>query len=255
MSFLVVIPARYASTRLKGKPLLDIAGKPMVQHTWEKACASGAARVIIATDDERIESMARAFGAEVCMTSAAHPSGTDRIQEVASQLKLSDDEVIVNVQGDEPMLPATLIDQVAQTLLQHPQADMATLCEPIEDMALFANPNVVKLVKDVHGKALYFSRAPVSWHRDEFAQGISDVPPSGWQAFRHIGLYSYRVGLLNQFVQWSPAPIEQWEALEQLRVLWNGGYIQVSEAAVIPPAGVDTPDDLVRVRSILGDGR
>ena len=162
MSFLVVIPARYASTRLKGKPLLDIAGKPMVQHTWEKACASGAARVIIATDDERIESMARAFGAEVCMTSAAHPSGTDRIQEVASQLKLSDDEVIVNVQGDEPMLPATLIDQVAQTLLQHPQADMATLCEPIEDMALFANPNVVKLVKDVHGKALYFSQAAAS---------------------------------------------------------------------------------------------
>ncbi|MFP8966064.1 3-deoxy-manno-octulosonate cytidylyltransferase [Pokkaliibacter sp. CJK22405] len=251
MSYTVVIPARYASSRLQGKPLLDIGGKPMLWHTWQRACESQAARVVIATDDQRIYDAATAFGAEVCMTADTHNSGTDRIQEVASQLGLSDDDVIVNVQGDEPLLPGVLIEQVAQLLVDNPQADMATLCEPLQDVDQLMNPSVVKVVMSANGLAQYFSRAPIPWHRDAFANGRPEVLPEGWDGYRHIGMYAYRVGLLNRFVSWPSAPTEQWESLEQLRVLWNGGKIQMAVASEVPAAGVDTPEDLERVRRML----
>ncbi len=250
MSFTVVIPARYASTRLPGKPLLDIAGKPMLQRVYEQAEKSEASRIIIATDDSRIADVAEGFGAEVCMTSADHPSGTDRLQEVAQQLGFYADDIIVNVQGDEPLIPPRLINQVAHNLAADPTAGISTLCEQINDLQAVHNPNVVKVVMDVNGYALYFSRATIAWARDNFAQELNQIPPS--PLYRHIGLYGYRVKMLNDFVRWSPAPIEQAEQLEQLRALWNGVRIHVAVADEAHPAGVDTQEDLDRVCRILG---
>jgi len=251
MNFTVVIPARYASTRLPAKPLKEIAGKPMIQHVYERACESHASQVIIATDDERIETVAKKFGARVCMTSAEHVSGTDRLQEVVTQLRLTNDEIVVNVQGDEPLIPAQVINQVAQNLASMHDAAMATLSEPIHSLADFRNPNIVKVVADAEGRALYFSRAAIPWPRDHFAQATIDGLPENFPAQRHIGIYAYRVGLLHQFVTWEPAPLEKIESLEQLRVMWNGQTIHVAEAQVVVPGGVDTEEDLQRIKSLL----
>lgn len=250
MSFYVVIPARYASSRLPAKPLKDIAGKPMIQHVYERARESAATQVIIATDDERIEQAARAFGATVCMTSPDHQSGTDRLQEVVSQLGLPDDAIVVNVQGDEPLIPPEVINQVAQNLAGDGSASVATLCEPIESVEDFCNPNIVKVVMDTHGRALYFSRAPIPYPRDAFA-GEGRALPENFVARRHIGIYAYRVGLLHRFVTWDQAPLERFESLEQLRVMWQGESIHVAEACRPVPGGVDTELDLDRVRRLF----
>lgn len=251
MKFTVVIPARYASTRLPAKPLKEIAGKPMIQHVYERACESLAAQVIIATDDARIEAAAKSFGAQVCMTSATHTSGTDRLQEVVTTLGLADDEIVVNVQGDEPLIPAQVINQVARNLASMRDASMATLSEPIHSLADFRNPNIVKVVADVDGRALYFSRAPIPWPRDHFANADANTLPENFPAQRHIGIYAYRVGLLHKFVTWQPAPLEKIESLEQLRVMWNGQVIHIAEAIVAVPGGVDTEEDLQRIKLLL----
>ncbi len=250
MAFTVVIPARYASTRLPGKALVDIAGKPMVQHVYERASESRAERVVVATDDERIASAVEGFGGTPVMTSPDHPSGTDRIEEVVRLLGLDDDARVVNVQGDEPLIPATVIDQVAENLAAHPDAGIATLCEPIDSIGDFINPNIVKLVADDNGLALYFSRAPIPWDRDGFSagSGSGEVPAN---ARRHLGIYAYRVSLLKQFVDWPPAQLEQYESLEQLRALANGARIHVADAAAAVPPGVDTAADLEAVRSLI----
>ena len=250
MGFSVIIPARFASTRFPGKPLADIAGKPMVQHVYERALQSEAKRVIVATDDERIAAVASGFGAEVCMTKADHPSGTDRLQEVVHSLGFYADDIVVNVQGDEPLIPPRVINQVAHNLKAEPEAGIATLSEPIEDVASLLNPNVVKVVTDHRGMAVYFSRAPIPWPREEFSAG-QDVMPSSYKWQRHIGIYAYRVKMLNEFVRWAPAPIEEAECLEQLRAMWNGARIHVDVADELPPAGVDTPEDLERLRELF----
>jgi 3-deoxy-manno-octulosonate cytidylyltransferase (CMP-KDO synthetase) len=251
MEFCVVIPARYGSSRLPGKPLLDIAGKPMVQRVYERACESAAARVVVATDDQRIVDAATDFGAEVLMTSPDHVSGTDRIEEVARLLDLAAQDIVVNVQGDEPLIPAVVIDQVAANLAANPTAGIATLCEPVHSAQDLFNPNIVKLVTDAQGMALYFSRAPIPWNRDGFASGrpAGDAPV---EARRHLGIYAYRVSLLHDFVQWPVAALEQLESLEQLRAMANGTRIHVAEALEAVPPGVDTEADLELVRSIVG---
>lgn len=251
MSFTVIIPARYASTRLPGKPLADIGGKPMIIRVVEQARLSKASRVVVATDDLRIAEVVKAFGAEVCMTRADHVSGTDRLQEVGQQLGLSDQDIVVNVQGDEPLIPPEVINQVADNIAKNTQASVATLCEPIADASDFFNPNIVKLVVDNAGLALYFSRAPMPWARDAFAKDKSQLPDSNLFV-RHIGIYAYRVSLLNAFIQWSQSPLEQMESLEQLRVLHYGHRIHVAHATAAVPGGVDTPEDLERLRKILG---
>lgn len=253
MSFTVVIPARYASSRFPGKPLAELAGKTMVEHVYLRACESEAARVVVATDDKRIATVAEGFGAEVVMTSSEHPSGTDRLQEVAEKLGFYADEIIVNVQGDEPLIPAKIINQVAHNLAARPEAAISTLCEPIESVEALMNPNVVKVVTDRDGMALYFSRAPIAWPRDAMIKSaeLSELPDSfNWR--RHIGMYAYRVRFLNDYVGWPPAPIETCESLEQLRALWNGAKIHVDNALIAPPTGVDTPEDLERLRALMG---
>lgn len=251
MSFYVVIPARYASTRLPAKPLRDIAGKPMIQHVYERACESAARQVIVATDDTRIEAVVKAFGGQVCMTSATHNSGTDRLQEVAQQLALQGDDIVVNVQGDEPLIPPAVINQVADNLANAPAASVATLSEPIHSLEDFRNPNIVKVVADKTGRALYFSRASIPWPRDHFAAAQVQDLPLNFPCQRHIGIYAYRVALLNRFVGWPQAPLEHIESLEQLRVLWHGETIHVDEACATVPGGVDTEADLQRVRQLL----
>jgi 3-deoxy-manno-octulosonate cytidylyltransferase (CMP-KDO synthetase) len=251
MSFYVVIPARYASTRLPAKPLKEIAGKPMIQHVYERACESDALKVIIATDDARIETVVKSFGAPVCMTSAAHNSGTDRLQEVAAQLGLKPDDIIVNVQGDEPLIPPAVINQVAKNLAENTYASVATLSEPIHTLEDFRNPNIVKAVADQQGRALYFSRAPIPWPRDHFAQAEVNTLPAEFPAQRHIGIYAYRVALLNRFITWPQATLEKIESLEQLRVLANGEAIHIAEACAQVPGGVDTEADLLRVKALL----
>ena len=240
MSFSVVIPARYASTRLPGKPLLDIAGKPMLQHTWERALLSGASRVVIATDDVRILEAANAFGAEVLMTSASHQSGSDRICEVVDALGFDDSECVINVQADEPLIPPEAIDQVAESLRLNADYGLATLCESIEAEREYSEPSSVKVVMDKVGRALYFSRAPIP---------ASVSLPT--ECYRHIGIYAYRVGVLRKFVTWPVAAIEAVERLEQLRALYNGVAIHVSIASTRIPPGVDTPEDLAAVRAFL----
>ncbi len=252
MNFTVIIPARYASTRLPGKPLLDIAGRPMIQRVYERALQSRAQRVIVATDDPRIHEAAESFGAEVVMTAPDHESGTDRLQEVATQLAFADSEIVVNVQGDEPLIPPAVIDQVAGLLDAHTEAGIATLVEPITALETVHNPNAVKVVLDHAGRALYFSRAPIPWSRDHFEGADSGPVPvgeAGW--YRHIGLYAYRVSLLHRFVRWPTGALERTEKLEQLRAMENGETIVAEPAAATMPAGVDTAADLEAVRAAL----
>jgi len=249
MRYHVVIPARHASTRLPGKPLLDIAGRPMVWHVYQRAVESRAHRVVVATDDQRVHEAVCAFEGDVCMTADHHQSGTDRIAEVALSMGWGDDELVVNLQGDEPLMPPQLLDKVAETLHAHPDASVATLGVPLAADEIF-NSNAVKLVTDRDGMALYFSRAAIPWKRGEFEQRRED--PGGM--YRHLGLYAYRVGFLRRYVTWEPAPIEQQESLEQLRVLWQGERIAVAIVDSAPPAGVDTEEDYLRVLSCLGDG-
>lgn len=249
-AFVVVIPARYASSRLPGKPLLDIAGKPMLRHVWERARQSAAQRVVIATDDARILDACSGFGAEALLTRPEHASGTDRLAEVSERLQLPDHAIVVNVQGDEPLIPPCVIDQVAGNLAAHPEAGIATLAEPIEQAAALFDPNVVKVVSDRKGLALTFSRAPLPWWRDGFA-GPCERLPGGVPYRRHVGIYAYRAGLLRDFVSWGPCWLEEVERLEQLRALWHGVRIHVADAREVPQAGVDTAEDLQRVRRLL----
>jgi 3-deoxy-manno-octulosonate cytidylyltransferase (CMP-KDO synthetase) len=249
MSFKIVIPARFASSRLPGKPLLDIAGKPMIQHVYERAKQSLASDVIIATDDERIELVAKAFGADVCMTRSDHISGTDRLAEVAEQRAFADTDIIVNVQGDEPCLPASLINQVAEDLAIHSDADMATLYAMISEETQVFDPNTVKVVMDNKGYALYFSRAPIPWMRDHFDKE-SPLPPL-LPHYRHIGLYGYRASFLKHYIELSPCILEQEESLEQLRALYHGKKIHLTLAQIDPGHGVDTEQDLLAVRKLL----
>ncbi|KAF0863724.1 3-deoxy-manno-octulosonate cytidylyltransferase [Pseudomonas sp. LD120] len=249
-AFTVVIPARFASTRLPGKPLQMIAGKPMIQWVWEQACKSSAERVVVATDDQRIVDACQGFGADVVLTREDHNSGTDRLAEVASQLGLEAEAIVVNVQGDEPLIPPAVIDQVAANLAAHTEARMATLAEPIEDVEALFNPNVVKVVSDLNGLALTFSRATLPWARDAFAKR-RDQLPEGVPYRRHIGIYAYRAGFLHDFVSWGPCWLENTESLEQLRALWHGVRIHVADALEAPPTGVDTAEDLERVRRLL----
>lgn len=249
MSFKVVIPARFASTRLPGKPLLDIHGKPMVVWVVEAACESEADEVIVATDDMRIAEAVHASGnnAKALMTRAEHRSGTDRIAEIAQLNHWPDDVVVVNVQGDEPQIPVALINQVAGLLIAHSDAHIATLCTPIHSLEEFTNTNVVKVVMADDGMALYFSRAPIPWHRDRATNGLSSQT-SFEGANRHLGIYAYRVGALKQLTQLPPSSLELAESLEQLRAMQAGMQIIVAHAAVIPGQGVDTQDDIERVR-------
>lgn len=246
MSFSVIIPARYASTRLPGKPLLPIAGKPMIEHVYERALASGAGLVIIATDDKRIQQAALAFGADVEMTSPDHLSGTDRIAEVIRNRAIPSHDIVVNLQGDEPMMPPELVAQVADILAASPDSGMATLCQRIETAAELFDPHVVKVVRDENGNALYFSRAVIPWDRDAFAVTTETLPDSA-EHYRHIGLYAYRAGFVLDFVRWPQSPLERMESLEQLRVLWHGRNIHVAAARVSPGHGVDNQQDLQSV--------
>jgi 3-deoxy-manno-octulosonate cytidylyltransferase (CMP-KDO synthetase) len=253
VSFTVLIPARYASSRLPGKPLADIAGQPMVVRVAERARASGARRVVVATDDARIADAVRAGGLEAIMTSAAHATGTDRLAEAASLLGLGADEIVVNVQGDEPLLDPTLMRRVAALLAEHADAALATACHPIADADEAFNPNIVKVVLDARHFALYFSRATIPWARAAFAAGRSALP-AGLPLYRHYGLYAYRVSFLRKFPTLAAAPIETFEALEQLRALWHGYRIVVEIAGGTAAPGVDTGEDLARVRKLLGPG-
>lgn len=248
MAFIVVIPARYQSSRLPGKMLLDIGGRPMVLRVVERALQSRASAVYVATDDERIRSVCQAAGVNVLMTSAAHTTGTDRITEVARQLGLDDAAVIVNVQGDEPLIPPVVIDQVAANLAERPHTGICTLYAPVADEMEFRNPNAVKLVTDAEGRVLYFSRAPIPWPRD----GLT--PASLALAKRHIGLYAYRVGVLKQFVTWPVSPLEDSEKLEQLRAMHFGVTIHAERCRESMPAGVDTAADLEHVRNLVKAG-
>jgi 3-deoxy-manno-octulosonate cytidylyltransferase (CMP-KDO synthetase) len=245
VNFTVIIPARLASTRLPGKPLADLGGKPMVVRVAERAAQSGAARIVVATDHADIAAACALHGVEVCMTRSDHPSGTDRIAEVARALKLAPDAVVVNLQGDEPLIDAALLAACASRI--SPDVPMATCAHPIHDPADVFNPNVVKVVLDKNGRALYFSRAAIPWHRDGFMQSQKFMP-AGYAPLRHIGLYAYSNEFLQTYPTLEPAPLESIEALEQLRVLWHGYPIAVHVTDTAPAAGVDTPDDLARVR-------
>jgi 3-deoxy-manno-octulosonate cytidylyltransferase (CMP-KDO synthetase) len=249
LDFKVVIPARFASTRLPGKPLLDIGGKPMVIRVAEQASKSGAQQIILATDHQPIIAAAQQHGYQACMTRADHASGTDRIAEVAQQQRWSDDTIVVNVQGDEPLIPPALIRAVAQHLHDHPECAIATACHPIHDETAMRNPNIVKAVLDKQGNALYFSRAPIPWPRDAYALNKPLPPDVG--VLRHIGIYAYRASFLHAFGKLAPAPIEQVEALEQLRALYHGYKIGVTVTQDAPPSGVDTEQDLQTARQLF----
>jgi 3-deoxy-manno-octulosonate cytidylyltransferase (CMP-KDO synthetase) len=252
--FVVLIPARLASTRLPDKPLADIAGLPMVVRVAQRARESAAGRVVVAGDDARIIEACEAHGVEALLTRKDHASGSDRLSEACTQLGLADDSIVVNVQGDEPLIEASLIDAVAQTLSDHPGAAMSTAAHAIDSPEEFANPNVVKTVLDASGYALYFSRAPIPWWRDGFADGGPKKLPPSPPALRHIGIYGYRAGFVRQFPSLPPAPVEATEALEQLRALWHGHRIAVHVSEHAPGPGIDTPDDLARVRALFAAG-
>ena len=247
MSFKIVIPARYASIRLPGKPLLDIAGKPMVVRVADKAKATGA-EVVVATDDHRIFEAVEAHGYRAVMTREDHVSGTDRIAEVAMKMAWAENEIVVNVQGDEPLIEPTLIEEVALNMAQHNEAAIATACHQIHDKALMLNPNVVKVVLDKEGYALYFSRAPIPYPRDAFAAG--QELPDAILIYRHIGIYAYRTSFLKAYAGLQPSPIEQYESLEQLRAMWHGYKISVAVTTHPPAAGVDTQEDLDVMRKL-----
>lgn len=250
MTFRVVIPARYASSRLPGKPLLDIAGKPMVQHVYERASTCGAHSVIVATDDDRIAEAVTSFGGAVCLTSDQHPSGTDRLAEVVSVMGYADEDIIVNMQGDEPLIPPALIQQVALDLASFGDASISTICTPIDTLEELFNPNVVKVVMDKSHYAIYFSRATIPWHRDAFLQDKESMPEDTLY-YRHLGIYAYRSRFLKHYSSLQISPLEQIESLEQLRAIWHGHKIHLSIAAEPPGMGVDTQEDLEHVRSVL----
>ena len=246
MQFTIVIPARFASTRLPGKPLIDIAGKPMIEWVWLRAIDSKASRVVVATDDQRILEICRDIGAEVYLTSEKHPSGTDRVAEIANILGLNDNHLIVNLQGDEPLVPVNVINQVASNLHLNPLAELSTLCEPILTDTEFYNPNVVKVVMDSNGFALYFSRAPLpdNTYQAEGA-GADNV------RLRHLGIYAYRKSFLKKYARWKPAPLEKIERLEQLRALHYGARIHVEIACEDVPGSIDTEEDLFAIRALF----
>jgi 3-deoxy-manno-octulosonate cytidylyltransferase (CMP-KDO synthetase) len=248
--FVVIVPARLASTRLPRKPLADIGGVPMVVRVARAAATSGAERVAVAADSSEIVEACSAHGVEALLTRADHASGTDRLAEAVECLGLADDALVVNVQGDEPLMPAAVVRRVAEALEQRSDCAIATACHPLRDAAEFFSPNVVKVVMDADGRALYFSRAPIPWSRDAFAAG-RDRLPTGLPARRHIGLYAYRAGFLRRFPRLPATPIEQHESLEQLRALAHGFGIAVVELPEALPPGVDTPEDLERVRALL----
>lgn len=260
MDFIVVIPARYQSSRLPGKPLADIHGKTMVQWVYERAKGSGASQVIVATDDRRIESAVNAFGGEVCLTSPDHQSGTERLAEVVEKYNIASDTIVVNVQGDEPLIPSENITQVAENLHSASLSRMATLSVPISSADECFNPNAVKVVTDKQGYALYFSRAVLPFARDHLAatwqqahsryEATTDLT-SIYPYQRHIGIYAYRAGFIQDYVAWEESPLEKIESLEQLRVLWHGEKIHVAPAKTAPGAGVDTPEDLDAVRRLI----
>ena len=252
MSFTVIIPARYASSRLPGKPLADIHGKPMIIRVMEQAQKSSANRVIIATDHQQVFDIVKSYGGEVILTSDKHNSGTERLAEVINTYKFTDDEVIVNVQGDEPLIPPIIIDQVAENLVNY-KTGMATLAVPINSIEEAFNTGAVKVVMDKDGYALYFSRATIPWERDRFAK-LNDqgkIDEIGDFYLRHIGIYAYRAGFIRQYIQWKPSALEQIEMLEQLRVLWYGEKIHVAVAKEPPAIGVDTQEDLQKVRALF----
>ena len=252
MPFTVIIPARMASSRLPGKPLADLAGTPMVVRVAQRALQSSAARVIVACDSAEIVTACEAHGITALITRADHASGSDRLAEACTLLGLADEQIVVNVQGDEPLMTPHLINEVAHLLQRTPQASMGTAAHAIDSVADFASPNVVKVVLDAQGLALYFSRAPISWWRDGFPQGLQSASPLPAPApLRHVGIYSYRAGFLRQFPLLTPAPMEQLEALEQLRALWHGHRIAVHVTHEAPGPGVDTAQDLARVRELL----
>ncbi len=246
-AFHVVIPARYGSTRLPAKPLALVDGLPMVVRTAHSVAQAKPASLVVATDDQRIVDVVESAGFRACMTRADHPSGSDRVLEVVDLLGLKHDDIVINVQGDEPLMPAQVLQQLA-TALAKSAVGVATLCERIQSRAEVFNPNVVKVVRDQKGHALYFSRAPIPWARTEFAVDSAQLPPAPGY-WRHIGVYAYRVSALRQFVSLPPSRLEQVEALEQLRLLENGRSILVLDSAVSVPGGVDTPEDLLRINN------
>jgi len=247
--FTVIVPARLASTRLPNKPLADINGIPMVVRVAQRAALSAATQVVVAADSPQIVKACEDHGVRVLLTQVNHPSGSDRLAEASQLLGLSAQDMVVNVQGDEPLIDPQLINDVASLLNQHPHASMSTAAHPIHDLAEFTNPNVVKVVIDQAQLAMYFSRAPIPWWRDGFANGVNSLPQPA--ALRHIGIYGYRVGFLQSFPQLPPAPVEQGEALEQLRALWHGHKIAVHVTDKAPGPGVDTPEDLARVQALF----
>lgn len=255
--FWVLIPARLASTRLPDKPLADIAGAPMVVRVAQRVRGSGAQGVVVACDHPRIAEACMAHGVQAVLTDEAHPSGTDRLAEAVRKLGLADDAIVVNVQGDEPLIDPAWPGACARLLEARPDADMSTCAHPIESAEALFSPHAVKVVVDARDLALYFSRAPIPWHRDAFAAAPGAMPAGGFASApvrRHIGLYAYRAGFLRHYAQLSPAPIEQAEALEQLRVLWHGHRIAVHHVSHAPAPGVDTPEDLERVRALFTAG-
>ncbi|HAY10134.1 MAG TPA: 3-deoxy-manno-octulosonate cytidylyltransferase [Thauera sp.] len=252
-AFRIVVPARYASTRLPAKPLADICGKPMIVRVLERVRAAGAAEVLVATDHGGVRDAVSAAGGVVVMTRSDHPSGTDRLAEVAELCAWADEDIIVNVQGDEPLIDTAVVAAVAEALAQDAECAIATAAHPLADAAEVFNPNVVKVVCDAAGRALYFSRAPIPWARDAWAEARTGLP-AGLPMLRHVGLYAYRVGFLRRYASLAPSPLEHWEALEQLRALWHGYRIGVLELDHAPAAGVDTMEDLERVRAIYASG-
>jgi 3-deoxy-manno-octulosonate cytidylyltransferase (CMP-KDO synthetase) len=248
-AFTVIVPARLASTRLPNKPLADIHGLPMVVRVAQRAALSQAAQVVVAADSVEIVQACQAHGIRALLTRNDHPSGSDRLAEASALLQLGSDDLVVNVQGDEPLINPALINQVAALLEQRPNASMSTAAHEIHDLSEFTNSNVVKVVLDKEQLALYFSRAPIPWWRDGFAQGIQSLPKPA--PLRHIGIYAYRVGFLQSFPSMTPAPIEKGEALEQLRAMWHGHKIAVHITPDAPGPGVDTPEDLEKVRALL----
>ena len=251
--FVVIVPARLASTRLPRKPLADLAGQPMVVRVARRAALSGATRVVVATDSVEVRAACRNFDVEVVLTRSGHPTGTDRLAEAVDALQLPDESIVANVQGDEPLLPPAVVAEVAGLLARQTDCAMATAAHPLTDAAEFFNPNVVKVVADARGRALLFSRAPIPWSRDAFAGGRGCLP-AGLPAWRHVGLYAYRAGFLRRFPALPRAPIEEHESLEQLRALWHGFGIAVLPLAEALPPGVDTPADLETVRALFAGG-
>lgn len=249
MDFTVIIPARLNSSRLPGKVLAEIAGKPMIQHVYERAVASGASSVIIATDSDEVALACEKFDAQVCMTDADHESGTERIAEVAEALELESEDIVICLQGDEPLIPPSLVAQLAEDLSQHETVRVASLCSPITDAEELFNPNVVKVVLNRRNNAMYFSRAPIPWNRDAFADEKNRRIEGPY--FRHIGIYAYRAGFLKDYLNWEPSPIEEMERLEQLRVLCHCSRIHMSITQEVVPPGVDTKEDLVRVKALI----